>query len=99
MEVKLAKPQHLPTSLNGRLLQGGRNHRFIRTCELYIFTIRKFDFIQMTFLSSSIVLVVMLLLPMSKVCPPSFERKMTVKKLLNVVKFLIQTIWVECYQF
>ena len=53
MEVKLAKPQHPPTSLNGRLLQGGRNHRFIRTCELYIFTIRKFDFIQMQFYCTS----------------------------------------------
>ena len=44
----------------------------------------------MTFLSSSI--VVMFLLPIKKV--PSFERKMTVKELLIVFKFLIQTIWV-----
>ena len=37
------------------------------------------------FLSSSIVVVVMFLLPMRKVYIPSFERKMTVKELLNVV--------------
>ena len=49
----------------------------------------------MTFLSSSVVVVVMFLLPMRKVDIPSFERKMTVKELLNVVKFLVQTIWVE----
>ena len=49
----------------------------------------------MTFLSSSIVVVVMFLLSIRKVYIPSFERKMTVKELLNVVKFLIQTIWVE----
>ena len=53
----------------------------------------------MTFLSSSIAVVVMFLLPVGKVCIPSFEWKMTVKELLNVVKFLIQAIWVECFQF
>ena len=47
----------------------------------------------MTFLSSSIVVVVVFLLSMKKVYIRSFERKMTVKELLNVVKFLIQTIW------
>ena len=48
----------------------------------------------MAFLSSSIVVVVMFLLPMRKVYIPTFEWKMIVKELLNVVKFLIQTIWV-----
>ena len=46
----------------------------------------------MTFLSSSIVVVIMFLLPMKTVCIPNFERKITVKELLNFVKFLIQTI-------
>ena len=50
------------------------------------------------FLSSSIAVVVMLLLRMIEVCIPSFERKMTVKELLNVVEFLVQAIWVECFQ-
>ena len=39
------------------------------------------------------------LLPMKKVCTPSIERMMTVKELLNVVKFLFQIIWVYCFQF
>ena len=43
-------------------------------------------------------IVVMFLLPMVKVRIPSFERKMAVKELLNVVKFLVQTIWLECFQ-
>ena len=51
------------------------------------------------FLSRSFVVVVMFLLPMRKVCIPSSERKMVVNKLLSVVKFLIQTIWVEYSQF
>ena len=53
----------------------------------------------MTFLSSSIVVVVMFLLSMRKVYIPSFKWKMTVKELLNIVNFLIQTIWVECFSF
>ena len=51
----------------------------------------------MVFLSSSIMDVVMFLVPMRKVYIPSFEGKMTVKELLSVIKFLIQTIWVECF--
>ena len=51
----------------------------------------------MTFLSSSIAVVAMFLLSMRKVNIPSFERKMTMKELLSVIKFLIQTICVECF--
>ena len=36
----------------------------------------------------------MFLLPIIKICIPSFEHKMTVKDLPNVVKFLVQTMWV-----
>ena len=43
--------------------------------------------------------VVIFLLPMIKVCISSLKQKMTVKELLNVVKFLVKTIWVECFQF
>ena len=53
----------------------------------------------MTFLSSSVVVVVMFLLSIIKVYIPSIERRMTVKELLNVVKFLVQTIRVECFPF
>ena len=53
----------------------------------------------MTFLSRSIVVVAMFLLPMIEVCILSFERKMTVKEPLNIVELLGQTIWVECSQF
>ena len=49
--------------------------------------------------SSFIVVVVMFPLPIIMACIPNFKSKMTVKKLLNVVKFLVQTIWVECFQF
>ena len=38
-------------------------------------------------------------LSLLKLYVPSFELMMTVKKLLNVVRFLVQTIWVECFQF
>ena len=51
----------------------------------------------MTFLSSSIAVVAMFLLSMRKANIPSFERKMTVKELLSVIKFLIQTICVEYF--
>ena len=54
------------------------------------FTIGKRDDILMTFLSSSIVAMVMFLLPVIKVCIPSFERKMTVKELLNFINFLVK---------
>ena len=53
----------------------------------------------MTFLSTPIAVVVMLLLPVIEVLIPSFGGKMTVKELLYVGKFLVQTIWVECFQF
>ena len=67
-----------------------------------MFTIGIFDVMQMTFLSRFIVVVIMFLMPMRKVCMSRFERferKMTVTELLNVIKFLIQTIWAECFQF
>ena len=51
-----------------------------------MFTIGKFEKV-----------VVMSLLPMIKVCIPSFGQRMTVKKHLNVVKLLVQTIWVESF--
>ena len=53
----------------------------------------------MTFLSSSIVVVVMFLLSMRKVYRPSFEWKMTIKELLNVVKFLKVFLVLECKNF
>ena len=46
----------------------------------------------MTFLSRSIVVVALFLLPMIEVRILSFERKMTVKELLNIVELLGQTI-------
>ena len=53
-----------------------------------MFTIGKFEKV-----------VVMFLLPMIKVCIPSFGQSMTVKEHLNVVKLLVQTIWVESFLF
>ena len=58
-----------------------------------MFTIGKFNFIQIMFFSSSI--VVMLLLSVTKGYIPSFSWKIKVKDHLNVVKFLVQTILVE----
>ena len=38
----------------------------------------------MTFLSTSMMVVIMFLLPVRKVCIPSLKRKMTVNELLNI---------------
>ena len=38
----------------------------------------------MTFLSTSMMVVIMFLLPVRKVCTPSLKRKMTVNELLNI---------------
>ena len=43
--------------------------------------------------------VSIILLPIMKLYIPSFEQKIAVKDLLNFVKFLLQTIWVDCFQF
>ena len=53
-----------------------------------MFTIGKFEKV-----------VFMSLLPMIKVCIPSFGQRMTVKEHLNVVKLLVQTIWVKSFLF
>ena len=39
------------------------------------------------------------LLPIMKLYIPSFEQKMTVKDILNFFKLLLQTLWVDCFQF
>ena len=43
--------------------------------------------------------VSIILLPIMKLYIPSFEQKMTVKDLLNFVKFLLQTHSLDCFQF
>ena len=82
------------------LLQARRIYRFIDLVVFvnYVYKWKIWRHI-MTFLSRSIVVVAMFLLPMMEVRILSFERKMTVKELLNIVELLGQTIWVECSQF
>ena len=86
--VKSAKTQYLPTSFARRHFQGRRIYRFITISELCL-QLKNLTS-KMTFLSNSIVVVAMFLLSMRKVYIPNFEGKMTLKELLNVVKFLIR---------
>ena len=60
------------------------------------------SYIVMKFVSFEVVLLWLYLPPycqLKKVYIPNFERKMTVKKPLSVVKFLFQTMWRELFQF
>ena len=71
----LAETQDLPSSFDQRLLQGGKIYRFISICELCL---QLENFMRYKWLFKQF------LLPMKKVCMPSFQQKMIVNSQSNI---------------
>ena len=71
----LAETQDLPSSFNQRLLQGRKIYRFISICELCL---QLENFMRYKWLFKQF------LLPMKKVCMPSFQQKMIVNSQSNI---------------
>ena len=71
----LAETQDLPSSFDQRLLQGRKIYRFISICELCL---QLENFMRYKWLFKQF------LLPMKKVCMPSFQQKMIVNSQSNI---------------
>ena len=71
----LAETQDLPSSFDQRLLQGRKIYRFISICELCL---QLENFMRYKWLFKQF------LLPMKKVCMPSFQQKMIVNSESNI---------------
>ena len=87
----LAETQDLPSSFDQRLLQGRKIYRFISICELCL---QLENFMRYKWLFKQF------LLPMKKVCMPSFQQKMIVNSESNIwIGYIYIYIYILCIFF
>ena len=87
----LAETQDLPSSFDQRLLQGRKIYRFISICELCL---QLENFMRYKWLFKQF------LLPMKKVCMPSFQQKMIVNSQSNIwIGYIYIYIYILCIFF
>ena len=87
----LAETQDLPSSFDQRLLQGRKIYRFISICELCL---QLENFMRYKWLFKQF------LLPMKKVCMPSFQQKMIVNSESNLwIGYIYIYIYILCIFF
>ena len=85
----LAETQDLPSSFDQRLLQGRKIYRFISICELCL---QLENFMRYKWLFKQF------LLPMKKVCMPSFQQKMIVNSESNLwIGYIYIYIYIYIY--